>query len=216
MDQKKLFEKMEKCGVVPVIAIESPELALPMADALIKGGLPVAEITFRTKAAADVIKTLNKERPDLFLGAGTILSVDQLLSAKECGAVFGVTPGLNPDVVKKAREIGFSLFPGVMTPSEIEEGLTFGIKVFKYFPSEAIGGIPVLKAVSAPYGHLGIRFIPTGGININNLEAYLSLPQVICVGGTWIAKKDVIAAEKWDVIEKNAAGVVEAVSRIRG
>lgn len=216
MDQKELFEKMEKCGVVPVIAIESPELALPMADALIKGGLPVAEITFRTKAAADVIKTLNKERPDLFLGAGTILSVDQLLSAKECGAVFGVTPGLNPDVVKKAREIGFSLFPGVMTPSEIEEGLTFGIKVFKYFPSEAIGGIPVLKAVSAPYGHLGIRFIPTGGININNLEAYLSLPQVICVGGTWIAKKDVIAAEKWDVIEKNAAGVVEAVSRIRG
>ncbi len=216
MDQKELFEKMEKCGVVPVIAIESPELALPMADALIKGGLPVAEITFRTKAAADVIKTLSKERPDLFLGAGTILSVDQLLSAKECGAVFGVAPGLNPDVVKKAREIGFSLFPGVMTPSEIEEGLTFGIKVFKYFPSEAIGGIPVLKAVSAPYGHLGIRFIPTGGININNLEAYLSLPQVICVGGTWIAKKDVIAAEKWDVIEKNAAGVVEVVSRIRG
>ncbi len=216
MDQKELFEKMEKCGVVPVIAIESPELALPMADALIKGGLPVAEITFRTKAAADVIKTLSKERPDLFLGAGTILSVDQLLSAKECGAVFGVAPGLNPDVVKKAREIGFSLFPGVITPSEIEKGLTFGIKVFKYFPSEAIGGIPVLKAVSAPYGHLGIRFIPTGGININNLEAYLSLPQVICVGGTWIAKKDVIAAEKWDVIEKNAAGVVEVVSRIRG
>lgn len=216
MDQKELFEKMEKCGVVPVIAIESPELALPMADALIKGGLPVAEITFRTKAAADVIKTLSKERPGLFLGAGTILSVDQLLSAKECGAVFGVAPGLNPDVVKKAREIGFSLFPGVITPSEIEKGLTFGIKVFKYFPSEAIGGIPVLKAVSAPYGHLGIRFIPTGGININNLEAYLSLPQVICVGGTWIAKKDVIAAEKWDVIEKNAAGVVEVVSRIRG
>ena len=216
MDQKELFEKMEKCGVVPVIAIESPELALPMADALIKGGLPVAEITFRTKAAADVIKTLSKERPDLFLGAGTILSVDQLLSAKECGAVFGVAPGLNPDVVKKAREIGFSLFPGVMTPSEIEEGLSFGIKVLKYFPAEAIGGVPVLKAVSAPYGHLGVRFIPTGGININNLEAYLSLPQVICVGGTWIAKKDVIAAEKWDVIEKNAAGVVEVVSRIRG
>jgi len=216
MDQKELFEKMEKCGVVPVITIESPELALPMADALIKGGLPVAEITFRTKAAADVIKTLSKERPDLFLGAGTILSVDQLLSAKECGAVFGVAPGLNPDVVKKAREIGFSLFPGVMTPSGIEEGLSFGIKVLKFFPAEAIGGVPVLKAVSAPYGHLGVRFIPTGGININNLEAYLSLPQVICVGGTWIAKKDVIAAEKWDVIEKNAAGVVEVVSRIRG
>lgn len=216
MDQKELFEKMEKCGVVPVIAIESPELALPMADALIKGGLPVAEITFRTKAAADVMRTLNKERPGLFLGAGTILSVEQLLSAKECGAVFGVSPGLNPDVAKKAEEIGFSLFPGVMTPSEIEEGLSYGIKVLKYFPAEATGGIPMLKAVSAPYGHLGVRFIPTGGINIKNLEAYLSLPQVICVGGTWIAKKDIIAAEKWDVIEKSAAEAVEIVSRIRG
>lgn len=216
MDQKELFKKMEKCGVVPVIAIESPELALPMADALIKGGLPVAEITFRTKAAADVMRTLNKERPGLFLGAGTILSVDQLLNAKECGAVFGVSPGLNPDVAKKAGEIGFPLFPGVMTPSEIEEGLSFGIKVLKFFPAEATGGVSMLKAVSAPYGHLGVRFLPTGGININNLEAYLSLPQVICVGGTWIAKKDVIAAEKWDVIEKNAAVVVETVSRIRG
>jgi 2-dehydro-3-deoxyphosphogluconate aldolase/(4S)-4-hydroxy-2-oxoglutarate aldolase len=216
MDQNELFGKMEKCGVVPVIAIDSPELAVPMADALISGGLPVAEITFRTKAAAEVMKTLKKERPDLFLGAGTILSVEQLLSAKECGAVFGVAPGLNPQVAEKAREIGFSLFPGVLTPSEIEHGLSFGCKVLKWFPAEASGGIPMLKAVSAPYGHLGIKFIPTGGININNLADYLKLPQVIVVGGTWIAKKDLISAKKWDVIEKNARKAVEAVSQIRG
>jgi 2-dehydro-3-deoxyphosphogluconate aldolase/(4S)-4-hydroxy-2-oxoglutarate aldolase len=216
MEQKELFEKMEKCGVVPVIARESKELALPLADALIKGGLPVAEITFRTAAAAEVIDTLKQKRPELFLGAGTILTVDQLKKAKDCGAVFGVAPGLNPDVVKKAVKIGFPLFPGVMTPSEIEQGLSFGIKVLKYFPAEASGGISMLKAVSTPYGHVGVKFIPTGGINIKNLEDYLMLPQVLVAGGTWIAKKDMISAKKWDDIEQNAREVVDLVRRIRG
>jgi 2-dehydro-3-deoxyphosphogluconate aldolase/(4S)-4-hydroxy-2-oxoglutarate aldolase len=216
MDQKELFEKMEQCGVVPVIAIESKELALPMVDALVRGGLPVAEITFRTEAAADVIALLKKERPGVFLGAGTITSVEQLLRARDCGAIFGVTPGFNPVVVKKAVEIGFPLFPGVLTPSEIEQGLSLGLKVMKYFPAEASGGVAMLKAVSAPYGHLGVRFIPTGGISIKNLEDYLRLPQVIVCGGTWIAKKEVISAKKWDEIERNAAEVVQLVSKIRG
>jgi 2-dehydro-3-deoxyphosphogluconate aldolase/(4S)-4-hydroxy-2-oxoglutarate aldolase len=216
MDQKELFEKMERCGVVPVIAIESKELALPMVDALVKGGLPVAEITFRTEAAADVIVLLKKERPDVFLGAGTITSVDQLLKARDCGAAFGVTPGFNPEVVKKAVKIGFPLFPGVLTPSEIEQGLSMGLKVLKYFPAEASGGVSMLKTVSGPYSHLGVRFIPTGGINIKNLEDYLRLPQVIVCGGTWIAKKDVISARKWDEIERHAAEVVQLVSKIRG
>jgi 2-dehydro-3-deoxyphosphogluconate aldolase/(4S)-4-hydroxy-2-oxoglutarate aldolase len=216
MDRKELIGKMEKSGVVPVIAIDSTELALPMADALVKGGLPVAEITFRTAAAADVIALLKKERPNLFLGAGTITSVDQLLRAADCGAVFGVSPGFNPAVVKKSIEIDFPLFPGVLTPSEIEQGLSMGLEVMKYFPAEASGGIPMLKAVSAPYNHLGVRYIPTGGINIGNLKDYLSLPQVLVCGGTWIAKKDVIAAEDWDQIEKNAAEVVKLVAGIRG
>jgi 2-dehydro-3-deoxyphosphogluconate aldolase/(4S)-4-hydroxy-2-oxoglutarate aldolase len=216
MDRKQLFEKMESCGVVPVIAIESKEQALPMVDALVRGGLPVAEITFRTEAAADVITLLKKERPDVFLGAGTITSVDQLLRARDCGAVFGVAPGFNPEVVKKAVEIGFPLFPGVLTPSEIEQGLALGLEVLKYFPAEAAGGVPMLKAVSAPYGHLGVRFIPTGGISIKNLEDYLRLPQVIVCGGTWVAKKEVISAKKWDEIERNAAEVVTLVSKIRG
>ena len=216
MDRNELLTKMEASGVVPVIAIESAELALPMADALVKGGLPVAEITFRTAAAAEVIALLKKERPGLFLGAGTITSVDQLERAQECGAVFGVTPGLNSEVVKRSIEIDFPLFPGVLTPSEIEGGLSLGLKVMKYFPAEASGGIPMLKAVSAPYNHLGVRFIPTGGVNINNLADYLSLPQVLVCGGTWIAKKEVISAKQWDVIERNAAEVVKLVSKIRG
>jgi 2-dehydro-3-deoxyphosphogluconate aldolase/(4S)-4-hydroxy-2-oxoglutarate aldolase len=216
MPEKELFSKMEKCGVLPVIAIESAEMALPMADALIAGGMPVAEITFRTSAAGEVIRKLKKERPQLFLGAGTILSVENLLQAKEAGAMFGVAPGLNPRVVEKAVEIGFPFFPGVMTPSEIEEGLSFGIKVLKFFPSEASGGIEMLKAVSAPYGHLGVRFIPTGGVSMKNIADYLKMPQVLVVGGTWIAKKDAISAGKWDEIQKNASEAVAVVKSIRG
>ena len=216
MEEKELYAQMEKCGVVPVIAIESPDMSLPFADALIEGGLPVAEITFRTAAAAEVIRKLKKERPQLFLGAGTILSVENLVQAKEAGAVFGVAPGLNPQIVKKAVDIGFPFFPGVMTPSEIDQGLSYGIKVLKFFPSEASGGTSMLKALSTPFGHLGVRFLPTGGINIKNLEDYLKMPQVIACGGTWIAKKDVISAGNWDEIRKNAANVVEVVKAIRG
>jgi len=207
---------MWKMGVVPVIAIESPREAVPMADALIQGGLPIAEITFRTDAAADVIRTLKKERPELLLGAGTILSVENLVRAVDCGALFGVSPGLNPAVAKKAQELGFPFFPGVMTPSEVEGGLSYGTKVLKYFPSEASGGIKMLKAVSAPYAHLGVKFIPTGGINMENLEKYIALDQVLVVGGTWIAKKDAISAQRWDEITKNAADAVAVVKKLRG
>ncbi len=214
MDREELYAKMETGGVIPVIAIESPEHALSMADALIEGGLPVAEITFRTKAAAEVIEKLNNARPELLLGAGTILSVRDLERAAECGARFGVSPGLNPDIVRRALELDFPFFPGVMTPTDIELGLSFGLKILKFFPSEASGGTKMLGAVSAPYAHLGVRFIPTGGISMKNLKDYLSLPQVIAVGGTWIAKKQMIASEDWEGIRKNAAEAVEAVSRI--
>jgi 2-dehydro-3-deoxyphosphogluconate aldolase/(4S)-4-hydroxy-2-oxoglutarate aldolase len=215
MDIEELQKKMWRTGVVPVIAIESTDLALPMADALIEGGLPVAEITFRTEAAADVISILKKERPELFLGAGTILSVDNLVKAKECGALFGVSPGLNPEIAKKAREIDFPFFPGVMTPSEVEAGLSFGTKILKFFPAEASGGTKMLKAVSAPYGHLGVTFIPTGGVSMKNLEEYLSMDQVLVVGGTWVARKDAISAKKWDDIRNNAAEAMKAVKKIR-
>lgn len=216
VELEKLKERMWKMGVVPVIAIESPDLALPMADALIEGGLAIAEITFRTEAAAEVISALKKQRPDILLGAGTILSIENLEKAKECGAVFGVSPGLNPDILKRANEIGFPFFPGVLTPSEIEQGLSLGTNVLKFFPSEASGGIVMIKAVSAPYAHLGVKFIPTGGVNIKNLEEYLALPQVLSVGGTWIAKKDLISEKRWDDIKKNAQEAIAIAKRVRG
>ncbi len=216
MDLKELKDTMWRSGVVPVIAIESPDLAIPLADALIEGGLPVAEITFRTAAAGEAIGILKKERPRLFLGAGTILSVENLVKAKEAGAMFGVSPGLNPEIARKAREIGFPFFPGVMTPSEVELGLSFGGDVLKFFPAGASGGTGMIKAVSAPYAHLGVRFIPTGGVSIKNLEEYLAMEQVIAVGGTWIAKKDAISAGKWDAIRDNAREAVRVVKKLRG
>lgn len=216
MDIKNLQDKLFKTGVLPVIAIESPEQALALADALIEGGLPVAEITFRTAAAEEVIKILKAERPQLFLGAGTILSVENLVKAHDLGALFGVSPGVNPAICRKAQELGFPFFPGVMTPSEIEEGLSFGSRILKFFPAEASGGTAMLKAVSAPYAHLGVRFIPTGGVNMKNLEEYLSMKEVLVVGGTWIAKKDMIAEGRWEDIRKAASEAVSLVRKLRG
>ncbi len=216
MQEKALIEKMERCGVIPVIAIESPALALPLADALMKGGLPVAEITFRTEAAGETIQILKKDRPELLLGAGTILTVTDLVRAKEYGAQFGVAPGFNPEIVKKAQELGLPFFPGVMTPTEIEKGLSMGIKWMKYFPSEASGGVKMLKAVSSPFAHLGVRFIPTGGVNMDNLAEYLRQKFVLAVGGTWIATTGMISERNWDGIRSNARAAKERVEEIRG
>ncbi len=216
MPENMIIQKMEECGVIPVIAMESAPLALPLADALIGGGLPVAEITFRTAAAGEVIRILNRERPEILLGAGTILTVKDLIRAKESGARFGVAPGFNPSIVQKAREISFPFYPGVMTPTEIEKSLSMGIRQLKYFPAEASGGIRMIKAVSAPFAHLGVRFIPTGGVSIDNLKGYLQEKCVLAVGGTWIASKAMISEEKWDVIETNAREARDLVRKIRG
>ncbi len=215
METKEIVSKLEQFGVVPVIAIESVEHALPLADALLEGGLPVAEITFRTQAAGEVIARLNKERPELLLGAGTVLTEEQLMRANDSGATFGVAPGLNPAIVTKAQEIGLPFCPGIITPSELEQGLSLGITFFKYFPAEASGGVKMISSVAAPYNHLGIRFMPTGGVTMNNLAEYLSVNAIVAAGGTWIAKKDMIAAEQWNVIKTNAKAAVEAVAKIR-
>ncbi len=216
MERKEIIEKLQMYGVVPAIVIESPEDSVPLADALIEGGLPLIEITFRTEAAADVLNTIKKRKPEILLAAGTILSVEHLLMAKECGAQFAFSPGLNPVIVKKAQEIDFLFVPGVMTPSEVEQGLSFGLKVMKFYPSVASGGIEMLKALAAPYAHLGVKFTPTGGINMDNMENYLKYNRVLAVGGTWIASKDLIADKKWDKIKQNARNAREAAQRIRG
>ena len=198
--------------LVPVIAIERAEWALPLADALLESGLPLAEITFRTAAAAEVIALLAAERPELLLGAGTVLSAADAHRARDCGAAFAVAPGTNPAVITAAREAGLPFFPGVLTPSDIEQALALGCHDLKFFPAEAAGGVAMLKALTPPYAHLGVRFIPTGGVSPDNLAAYLALPQVLAVGGTWLATKEDLAAGAWEAIAEKcraARAVVE-------
>ena len=198
-----IYQKIGKYRIVPVIAIENADSALPLADALIELGLPVAEITFRTEAASAVISKIAKERSDVLIGAGTILTIDNLKRAIDCGAKFGVAPGFNPKIVEESLKLNFPFSPGVMTPSDIESALSLGIKVLKFFPAEAAGGTKMLKSLAAPYAHFGVRFIPTGGINLETLKNYLAIPQVLAVGGTWIAKTEDINKKNWKQISNN-------------
>lgn len=210
-----VLQKLESYGVVPVIAIESADSALSLADALIEGGLPVAEITFRTAAAADVISLLASKRPEIILGAGTVLTPENLRRAKDCGATFAVAPGFNPDVVNTAREIDLPFVPGINNPTDIEGALALGCRHLKFFPAEASGGIKYLNAIAAPYKHTGVKFMPTGGINIDNLADYLSLDIIAACGGTWIAKKPDIAEGLWSDIARRCRQVAEVVNKVK-
>ncbi len=216
MSHDSVFAAVARYGVVPVIAIESVEAALPLADALLEGGLPLAEITFRTAAAAEVIAQMARCRPALLLGAGTVLSEANVKAAKAAGARFAVAPGLNPAVVQSAAQSGLPFAPGVCTPSEIEQALGLACRVVKFFPAEPSGGVEMVKALAAPYSHMGLRFMPTGGVNTANLESYLSVPAVAAVGGTWIAKPDDLAACRWQTIRDRCQEAVAIVRRVRG
>lgn len=209
-----ILTKLAEYKVVPVIAIESVDAALPLADALIAGGLPVAEITFRTAAAAEVIETLAKKRPELILGAGTVLTIENMQKAAGCGAAFAVAPGFNSDVVAKAQQLGIPFVPGIANPSDIEAALALDCKILKFFPAEALGGIKMLNAISAPYKHTGVRFMPTGGVNMNNLADYLGLDTVLACGGTWIAKQDDMASGQWQEVQNRCVDVMKVVSRL--
>jgi 2-dehydro-3-deoxyphosphogluconate aldolase/(4S)-4-hydroxy-2-oxoglutarate aldolase len=208
---KSVYDKIKDHRIIPVIAIEQVEDALPLADALIEGGLPLIEITFRTKSATEVITKLNKERPDMLLGAGTVLTLDELKSAMDNGATFGVAPGLNPLIVEEALKNNFPFMPGIMTPSDLETGLSMGLTNFKFFPAGAAGGISYLSSLSAPYAHKDVQFVPTGGINTNNLKEYLEMKTVIAVGGTWIAKSADIGSGKWEKIKSNCQEAIKLV-----
>lgn len=198
-----LVERLASLRVIPVLLVESAAAALPLADALSAGGVPVAEITFRTAAAADVIRTIAAERPDVLVGAGTVTSPEQVHAAKDCGAAFAVAPGFNPHVVAAAREAGLPFMPGVMTPTEIEAALEAGASVLKFFPAGPAGGVKMLSAVASPYAHLGVRFIPTGGVTLDNVQDYLRERSVLAVGGTWLATRDDINAGRWEAITAN-------------
>ncbi|MBR5768441.1 MAG: bifunctional 4-hydroxy-2-oxoglutarate aldolase/2-dehydro-3-deoxy-phosphogluconate aldolase [Clostridia bacterium] len=194
----QVLEKIGKLKLLPVIKIKDVEKAVPLAGALIKGGLPAAEITFRTSCAAEAIKRITEAYPDMLVGAGTVLSVEQVDAAVGAGAKFIVSPGLNPKVVGYCVENGIPVVPGVVTPGEIETALGFGLEVVKFFPAEAYGGVKTIKALSAPYGM--IKFMPTGGINEDNIGTYLACPAVFACGGSFMVGDSLIAEGNFDKI----------------
>ena len=196
----EIIKKIGELGIVPVVKIDDAKDAAPLAEALIKGGLPVAEITFRTAAAEEAIRNITGSVPDILVGAGTVLSIEQVKRAVDAGAEFIVTPGLNPRVVEYCVREQIAVTPGCSNPSDIEKALEFGLDVVKFFPSEASGGIKTLKAISAPYSM--VRFIPTGGINADNLVEYLSFSKVLACGGSWMVKDELIRKGNFDEITR--------------
>lgn len=194
-----MLSQIEALKIVPVVALDKADHALPLADALCLGGLPCAEITLRTDAAYEAIKKLSR-RPDILVGAGTVHSADDARKSVDAGAKFIVTPGFNPKTVSWCRENRIPIYPGISSPTDLEMALEFGLHVVKFFPAEALGGVKTLKAFSGPYG--GIRFIPTGGISPENLEDYLKLPYVVACGGSWMVKSDLLNDGKFDEVKK--------------
>lgn len=196
----EVLKKIGEYGIVPVVKIDNAKDAVPLGKALIQGGLPVAEITFRTDAAEEAIKNISKELPEVLIGAGTVLSVEQVKRAVGAGAKFIVSPGFNPEVVKYCVDNDIPITPGCSNPTDIEMALGYGLEVVKFFPAESFGGLSTLKAMSAPYGM--IKFIPTGGINAGNINQYLSFDKVLACGGSWMVKGDLIKSGKFDEITK--------------
>ncbi len=209
------FSAIASLGVVPVIAIDDAHNALALADALLEGGLGVAEITFRTAAAAETLSTLRDARPELLIGAGTVLDPASLEAAVGAGAKFGLAPGFDAEIVDAAHKLGLPFAPGVMTPSELGAAVRHGVRLAKYFPAGAAGGPRALDAISAPFAHLGVKFVPTGGVRLDNMAEWLKLKAVAAVGGTWIARAEDIRERRFADIAKKARAAVERASEIR-
>jgi 2-dehydro-3-deoxyphosphogluconate aldolase / (4S)-4-hydroxy-2-oxoglutarate aldolase len=205
------MQRIHEMKLVPVVVLDDAGDAAPLAEALIAGGLPCAEVTFRTDAAADSIKAIARY-PEICLGAGTVLSVDQVKQAVDCGAAYIVTPGFNPKMVGYCVEHGIPITPGVCSPTEIEMALDFGIRVLKFFPAEAYGGLKTLKAICAPYGM--VRFIPTGGIAPSNVRDYLAFDKVFACGGSWMVAKELITAGNFAEIARLTREAVALVNEI--
>ena len=204
-----VIEELGKIGIVPVIALDDAKDAEPLAKALIEGGLPAAEVTFRTAAAEESIKIMSEKFPELVVGAGTVLTPEQADRAMNAGAKFIVSPGLNPKVVKHCLDKGYPIVPGTSNPSDVEVAIELGLDVVKFFPAEAAGGLNMIKSMAAPYTQM--KFMPTGGINAGNLKTYLDFNKIVCCGGSWMVKKDLVAAGDFEGIKNLTREAVDTM-----
>lgn len=209
----EMMKKVQGYGVIPVVVLNDAKDALPLAKALCEGGLPCAEVTFRTEAAEESIRLMATEYPDMFVGAGTVLTIDQVDRAVAAGAQFIVAPGFDPEIVDYCIEKGIPVFPGCVTPTEITQAVKRGLQVIKFFPAEQYGGVATIKALAAPF--TTAMFMPTGGINAKNLPEYLSCNKILACGGSWMVKGDMIAAGEFDKIREMTAEAVQLVAEIR-
>ena len=211
---KELRASLREAAVIAVLVIDNPDDATPLANALLRGGITAIELTLRTQAALEALEKI-RETPGLLAGVGTILSTEQVRAVKDRGAPYGVSPGLNLSVVAAAQEADLPFAPGIMTPSELEAAYEKGCRVVKLFPSEAAGGLPYLKDINGPYAHLGIEYIPLGGVSAANLQKYLEEPSVLAVGGSWLAPRKLIQAKDWDTISRNCEEARKIALKVR-
>ena len=210
----ELIKKVEEMGVVPVVVLNDAKDAAPLAKALCEGGLPCAEVTFRTEAAEESIRIMATEFPEMVIGAGTVLTIDQVDRAVGAGAKFIVSPGFDPEIVDYCISKNIPVLPGCITPSEVTQAVKRGLEVVKFFPAEQFGGVATIKALAAPF--TSVRFMPTGGISAKNLADYLGFKKIIACGGSWMVKGDMVAAGEFDKIKEMTAEAVALVKDIRG
>ena len=210
----EVLERIQEIGIVPVVVLNDAKDAEPLAQALCNGGLPCAELTFRTDAAEESIRIMSEKFPNMLIGAGTVLTTDQVDRAVAAGAKFIVSPGLNPRIVKYCVEKGILITPGCTNPSDIEQALENGLEVVKFFPAEPAGGLKMIKAMAAPY--VGVKFMPTGGINATNVREYLAYDRILACGGSWMVKGSLVDAGEFDKIEELTREAVEIVKESRG
>ena len=212
----QLQSRIAASGVVAVLSIENPAHAVPLANALLGGGVDCIELTLRTPLAMDAAREILAHCPGMILGIGTILSIEQVHQVREMGAAFGVSPGTNQNVLRAAAESGLSFAPGICTPSDIESALEMNCRLMKFFPCEASGGLAYLRNIAAPFAHLGVTYIPLGGVDALNAGKYLADPLVTAIGGSWLAPKELIASENWAAVTANATQASSTAKAIRG
>jgi 2-dehydro-3-deoxyphosphogluconate aldolase/(4S)-4-hydroxy-2-oxoglutarate aldolase len=214
MDKQYTLEQIGIGRVIAVLVIDRVENSVPLAKALIEGGVNAMELTLRTDAAIGSLRAIRKEVPEMIAGIGTILTINQLREVCLAGAAFGVAPGMNRKVIEEARALGLPFAPGVVTPSDVEKALEYDLRILKFFPAEPSGGLAYLKSMNAPYAHLNLKYIPLGGVNLQNMRSYLEDPIILAVGGSWLADSRLIQKQDWKTITENASQATKIAREI--